>query len=143
MPEKPHTWFGAPLWEIARKELVEIDEQDAIALVGEAALLLEHDFGFQKTRLAGAGGTPTAGGKIKWDWARLLAEGADDGCRNNAAAAVIGRLIWQYKNHDTVLEKALEWDGLNRPPLGAKVIRGKVKSLVEKDQRGNRGGHAP
>jgi hypothetical protein len=76
-------------------------------------------------------------------WRALMAEGADEGCRNNAAASLCGYLLRRHVDAVLALEILQLWNATRcRPPLPAADIETIVNSIAGKEmtRRGYAGG---
>jgi hypothetical protein len=108
-----------------------------------AAGLLIRDFGFKLDEGAhGVARSSANGTRRRWNW-NEVEQGVDDGKRNDAAKAYIGLLFHRYDDDGLVLDKALEWNERNRPPLGTRAIGSWVRSIGKRHRASRQAGAAP
>jgi hypothetical protein len=137
---QPYHWVGPELWTIRRDDLVAVEERDLRDLAKAAAGLLIREFGFkldEGSLRSGGNGT-----RRRWNW-NEVEQGIYEGERNDAAKAYIGLLFRKYDDSEVVLNKALEWNERNRPPMRERAIGSWVRSIGKRHHANRQAGPAP
>jgi hypothetical protein len=126
--KQEYSWFGAPLWDIDRNRLVEIDEVEARELLEAAAVLLEQQFGFKRVETNGQTFGAGAG------WQDILKCGADDGNRNESLTRIAGHFLHDGMHPAYVRDFALWWNQTRcRPPDRSGRVIATIASIARKE----------
>lgn len=73
--------------------------------------------------------------KSKSNFDKSVLVGVGNGDRNNTAASIAGKLIALKTDPIVMFNFMMAWDSMNTPPLGERVIKETIASMVRTDER--------